>query len=463
MTTTTAGITGDNSEINMAVRSGVPVATDDATGRSTATEPPVDSSVLGNENFDMGGSETSLDFSLSPSKDKNEDAAAPPASRQRRGEGPAMMAIGPPLASVRKRPSSTGPPPRAGRTRAADALWPDAVSAVHGRVKRTGDQWTILQLVGQLEIDREQIAMVKESLANLHTARLQDAADHLALAKRMDVVDSEDVMNRESRRQQRQEIMGMKETTQKAYDELKNNVGHFGIVQARVEVIEIELTKMHEFTSGAKPYLEQLNSDRPAEGLTIVQAFAQMTGGIGQVRAEAAQSVAAIKDLEQSLSQHVATTAARFEQTSPSVFTGAASSSGLDGNQAALLADLAQTASNLVQDVNVLKAAHTTWNGECHCKHVTENTNRINVMETMLRSSNRAGYTSAPAFCGAYGTPPSGPAPLMQPPGGVRGAMGVHADEPAGEIPGYLQAVQGGNGKCHCWRVTMLDTRVAVL
>ena len=119
MTTNTAGILGENSEINMAVRSEVPVAMNDATGRSTATEPPADGSVLGNENFDMGESETSLDFSLSPSKDKNEDAAAPPASRQRRGEGHAMMAIGPPLASVKRRPSSTGPPPRAGRTRAA--------------------------------------------------------------------------------------------------------------------------------------------------------------------------------------------------------------------------------------------------------------------------------------------------------------------------------------------------------
>ena len=81
MTTNTAGIPGENSEINMAVRSGVPVAMDDATGRSTATTPPGDGSVLGNENFDMGGSETSLDFSVSPTKDKDEGTtAAPPAS-----------------------------------------------------------------------------------------------------------------------------------------------------------------------------------------------------------------------------------------------------------------------------------------------------------------------------------------------------------------------------------------------
>jgi hypothetical protein len=99
MTTNTAGIPGDNSEINMAVRSGVPVAMDDAIGRSTATLPG-DVSVLGN--FDMG--ETSLDFSISPSKGEGM-AAAPPASRQRRGEAPAMLALLP-AAAVRKRPSS---------------------------------------------------------------------------------------------------------------------------------------------------------------------------------------------------------------------------------------------------------------------------------------------------------------------------------------------------------------------
>ena len=53
----------------------------------------------------------------------------------------------------------------------------------------------------------------------------------------------------------------------------------------------------------------------------------------------------------------------------------------------------------------------------------------------------------------------------MQPPtSGVRGAMGVHADEPAGEIPPKCcSTAEGGNGICHCWHVTQLDTRVAVL
>ena len=106
MATNTAGILGENSEINMAVRSEVPVAMNDATGRSTATTPPGDGSVLGTENFDMGTSETSLDFSISPTKDKDESTtAAPPASRQRRGEAPAMLALRP-VATMRKRPSS---------------------------------------------------------------------------------------------------------------------------------------------------------------------------------------------------------------------------------------------------------------------------------------------------------------------------------------------------------------------
>ena len=143
-----------------------------------------------------------------------------------------------PAAAVRKRPSSAGPP-RASRTRAAPTAspWPDKVSAVHGRVKVADDQWTILQIVAQLEIDREQIAMLKEGVEGLHSSRIQDAADHLALSKRLDSRDFEYSL----------ETMNMKETTKKVYDELKGDLGTFGVVQARVEVIESELVKMADF------------------------------------------------------------------------------------------------------------------------------------------------------------------------------------------------------------------------
>ena len=149
-----------------------------------------------------------------------------------------MLAIGPPTATLRKRPSSAGPP-RAGRARATAAAspWPDNISAVHGRVKVADDQWTILQIVAQLEIDREQIAMLKDGVEGLRTSRIQDAADHLALSKRLDSRDFEYSL----------ETLNMKETTKKVYDELKGDLGHLGVVQARVEVTETELAKMAEF------------------------------------------------------------------------------------------------------------------------------------------------------------------------------------------------------------------------
>ena len=97
---------------------------------------------------------------------------------------------------------------------------------------------------------------------------------------------------------------------------------------------------------------------------------------------------------------------------------------------------MSQSVSNLVQDVNCLKAAHNTWNGKCHCEHVESNTVRLANVEFSPKSSNRDNGKGAPAFCGAYGTALAGDAPLMQPPGfGVRGAIGVRADEPAGGTP----------------------------
>ena len=224
MATNTSGIPGFNSEINMAERSEVPVAMDDATGRST-TPTPGDVSV--HESFDMGGaSETSLDFSVSPTKDEATASIFPPARRQRRGAAPAGTSTALVVSSVGKRPSSAGPP-RTGRAKgsASASPWPDSTSAVHGRVKVADDQWTILQIVAQLDIDREQIAMLKEAVESLHTSRVQDSADHLALAKRLDQRDFQYTL----------ENVDLKKKVQDVYDLLKGDVSQSGLVQIRVD------------------------------------------------------------------------------------------------------------------------------------------------------------------------------------------------------------------------------------
>ena len=326
-------------------------------------------------------------------------------------------------------------------------------------MKVAGDGWTILQLVAQLDFDREQITMLKDAVEGLHASRLQDAADTLALTKRFDKRDFLDV--------------DLKTNIQGVYNELKGDIGRAGLVQARVDVIESELTRMREFVMNIEArevkmaqYLERLDGDRPAEGQSIKEHFRAMYVDLETTKSHFAQSVASAEDVKMHLTTHVADTAAKFERlvsmqndmqacvssnSRSAGFVGASLDAGFNGHQAARLEDLTQTASNLVQDVNVLKAAHNQWNGNCHCTHVDSNTTRLDLLELVLKSS-RSGGTTVPNFCGAYGTAPTGIAPIMQPPGsGVRGAMGVHADEPAGEIPPKCcSTAAGGNGVCHC-------------
>ena len=144
---TIAGIPVDNSEINMAVRSVIPVAMDEATAASTATS---SAAVPPSENIEMGGtSEGTLDFSLSPAKDE------PPASRPKKDGvfGTAVLALqtkkGP---TVRKRPSSMGPP-RQPRSRMVEATspWPDSISADHARATNDDNSWTSVKIAEQLE------------------------------------------------------------------------------------------------------------------------------------------------------------------------------------------------------------------------------------------------------------------------------------------------------------------------
>ena len=146
-----AGIPGYNSEITMAVRSGGAAAMDEAAAVSTAIQPVVPSTGVSTAvpagNFDM---DNSFEFSVSPVEDEAATSIFPLASRRRRGEAPPSVSI---AVAARKRHSSA-PRPTQGKE-ARPSPWPDSASAVHGRVKVADDGWTILQLVTQLEFDRE--------------------------------------------------------------------------------------------------------------------------------------------------------------------------------------------------------------------------------------------------------------------------------------------------------------------
>jgi len=160
-----------NSEVIMAVRSVTPATMDEVAAVSTAPTPAV--SHQGDENVDMVGDRV-LDFSLSPEKDE------PPATRQRKGgDFGALALVGKPPISQKRRTSSEGPRGKDRSRAAGQSPWPDITSAVHERAGSAGDEWTIATIVRQLEIDRAQIALLKDTVENLNASRLQDAADLL--------------------------------------------------------------------------------------------------------------------------------------------------------------------------------------------------------------------------------------------------------------------------------------------
>ena len=290
----------------MAVRSEGAAAMDEAAAGSTAIMPVAPPGITTGVStavpteFNMG-EDISLDLSVSPVKDESTTSIFPPASRQRRGASPASVTS---TLAVRKRPSSAPRPARGKGARPSP--WPDSASAVHGRVKVAGDGWTILQLVAQLDFDREQITMLKDAVEGLHASRLQDAADTLALTKRFDKRDFLDV--------------DLKTNIQGVYNELKGDIGRAGLVQARVDVIESEITKMREFVANIETrevkmaqYLEKLDGDRPAEGQSIKEHFRAMYVDLETTKSHFAQSVASAEDVKMHLTSHVADTAAKFE------------------------------------------------------------------------------------------------------------------------------------------------------
>jgi hypothetical protein len=371
----------------------------------------------------MGGDGV-LDYSLCPTKDE------PPANRQRKDGAFGVLALAsqaakPPTAQKR-RTSSEGPRPKDRSRATGHSPWPDGTSAVHGRAASAGDEWTISTIIRQLGIDRAQIAMLNDTVENLNASLLQDAADMLEISK--EVVDAQDFGRSLETVKLAAEVDGI-------FNELKCDIGHMGVTVVRVDAIEAEIVKMKNYiveneTRDAKVvgYLEQLNSDRPVEGQTIMQSFKAIYNDLEETKGHFAQ--------------HVAEVETRFDNvavTIQSTSMGAVGTASLNEQQSTRLDDITHTTSNMLSDVNMLVAAHKTWNGKCHCVHVDENKTQIDNLKAAMSRGN-----GVPNFCGSF-TGNGYTAPLTSPPGapnpfsvGVRDAMGVHAEEPAGEIPAYI-------------------------
>ena len=126
----------------------------------------------------------------------------------------------------------------------------------------------------------------------------------------------------------------------------------------------------------------------------------------------------------------------------------------------------------MMQDIAALRQEmDVVKDKKCHCDHVDQNLERLVAAEQqiilVMQAVERAAPPRAGPFtahmCGAGAQYP-GSSPAWTPPGcgdGVQGAMGVPADEPAGETPVCFSVSNGGNGICHCTHVEDLLRRMA--
>ena len=76
---------------------------------------------------------------------------------------------------------------------------------------------------------------------------------------------------------------------------------------------------------------------------------------------------------------------------------GAARPASLNEQQSTRSGDVTQTISNMLSGVNMLVAAHKTWNGNCHCVHVDENKAQIDNLKAAMSRGN-----GVPNFCGSF-------------------------------------------------------------
>jgi hypothetical protein len=210
------------------------------------------------------------------------------------------------------------------------------------------------------------------------------------------------------------------------YSELKEDVGQMDVLVTRSEAMGVEFNNLCGFIIAGEArggnmvqYLEKLDPGRPAEGQTIMGGFKVLCTELGGTKAYFAGHVAAVEDMKSHMAQHVASNEVRHEQAFSVIQSGsmgAFANAGLNAQHSKRLGDLTKTSPYLVQDVNVLKAAHATWDGKCHCVHVDKTTARLDNVEVVPRHS-RTGDSAVPSFCGACGGAPAGSASLLLPPG----------------------------------------------
>jgi len=217
--------------------------------------------------------DTTLDFSVSPQK---EDEQMPGASRRRTASGrghsrtPSDRSLSSSrTASVKRGNAGTGGRPPRG---SADSPWDDDRRAVHRRVQfpdnpHASVESALQALQLQSEADREHMGMLKNAIEGIYYAQRQQMADFTAAAQRADSLETAQERDREMARAELIRSAG----------EIPVRIN--GVIDDKVQQINAELTKV-------TLYLEQLDRDRPVEGVTLVEPFRLLGANISEMKSK---------------------------------------------------------------------------------------------------------------------------------------------------------------------------------
>jgi len=360
-----------------------------------------------------GATETALlfDLSASPPKPAAEDASMnAPSTRRRFANSRTPTDRGTSRsASVKRTNVSAGARPPRGRP---DSPWEDDVRAVHRRVQFPVDPQATVQagmeaLRRQSESDREHMLMLKNAIEGIYVAQRQQMVDLTSAAQRGDQLEGALDRDRTITRTELQKLAG----------EMPARIN--GAVDIIVQPYVAQVAKM-------QAYLEQLDKDRPVEGVTLMESFRLLDANIAEMKAKINQ-----------YSVHTDGQIAAAQGAAISAAQGAAVS---------MPNEEVVTLNKMHQELEVLK----TWSTTAATKdQIAHHERCLTFINAQLAGTNER----LSELAATHGD-------------GVTGAMAAPSVEPAGETPPPLMTASRGavnGGKCHCVHLDLLTVRVQAL
>ena len=213
--------------------------------------------------FDLGVSpqkndETADSKMIGPSSRRRMDTSRTPSDRSTSRTAPvkrnSVAALG--------RPPGSNP----------DSLWEDDIRAVHRRVQYPDDpnasvKTALEALQRQSEADREHMALLKGAIETIYVSQRQQMIDVTSGAQRADRIEAAQDRDRAMTRAELYCIA----------NELPMRIN--ASVEVKTQSFGVELAKV-------QAYLVQLDTDRPVEGVTLVESFRLLDNNIAEMKAK---------------------------------------------------------------------------------------------------------------------------------------------------------------------------------